>query len=769
MVNPAPLLKIVPTGSRRASSRAPSRRWMLPFLPTLVLTLVGLSACRPKAPASDDAAAPATSAASGNAGAGGAASGKPFGFVAAEAARFSAAIPTEAVHGDDLDRRRAAARAHARIQGDAALVPLRELLADDDDEVLAWAAYGLGFGCAGREETTVPVLAARLATRLRDEPPAAADAPFRGSDALFRALGSCGTKVAEGIVAVRLSHPDRHAEAAATALGVIASKRKHLEDESVAALLGIAENAADDEARSAALWALGRVDLGPFTDRAKKAAAAAVDHAGSTGLFALRLAAKTGALSEDAFLTIAADGEADASRRNEAVRGLLEAKPAEKPEGTEKVTNPAPRLATERLVAVAKLVDALLPRLADPAQLARDYAVAARAVGGLGTATSRPGPVAGAALDKVAKLAIPKDNPGAVRRAIALRCAAAVPLAQGNADAPVVTACDPTGKDPAGRRAKSEILLARPLDGGRLAAYAALANGATAAERERLLSALGTHAEAADLAAKWVTEGLAGNEPGVVATAATFIHEHREILAFARPSKEDRTTRDKGPAWLTALDLGVKRTWSPDLLETRIALLEALATARAEAATPVLEASACDPNVTVRTRVRALLGTRAPACDPAKWPVEPRDAVGDSGHVNLALRLDTGVSLQLHLDGRRAPLTVARIANLARDHFYDGIVVHRVVPGFVVQFGDKLGDGFGGSGLALPCETSPLPFTRGSIGMALAGRDTGSSQLFVTLAPTPHLDGLYTLFGNADGPWDRVAEGDLISAMDVLP
>jgi cyclophilin family peptidyl-prolyl cis-trans isomerase len=437
---------------------------------------------------------------------------------------------------------------------------------------------------------------------------------------------------------------------------------------------------------------------------------------------------------------------------------------------------------------VAKLVDALLPRLADPAQLARDYAVAARAVGGLGTATSRPGPIAGAALDKVAKLAIPKDNPGAARRAIALRCAAAVPLAQGNADAPVVTACDPTGKDPAGRRAKSEILLARPLDGGRLAAYAALAKGATAAERERLLSALGTHAEAADLAAKWVTEGLAGEEPGVVATAATFVHEHREILAFARPSKEARDARDKGPGWLTALDAAVKRTWSPDLLETRIALLEALATARAEAANPVLEASACDSNVTVRTRVRALLGTRAPArppgtaeggeetarrnaaaCDPAKWVVEPRDAVGDSGRVNLALRLDTGVSLQLHLDGRRAPLTVARIANLARDHFYDGIVVHRVVPGFVVQFGDKLGDGFGGSGLPLPCETSPLPFTRGSIGMALAGRDTGSSQLFVTLAPTPHLDGLYTLFGNADGPWDRVAEGDLISAMDVLP
>lgn len=764
MAPPSSLLKILPTGSRRASSGAPLRRW--PLVATVVLagltSLAGVAGCRTKAPVADDAA-PATSAASGTSGAGAVAGGKPFGFVAAEASRSSSAIPTEAVHGDDLDRRRAAARAHARIQGDAALVPLRELLADDDDEVLAWAAYGLGFGCAGREETTVPVLAARLATRLRDEPPAAADAPFRGSDALFRALGSCGTKVAEGIIAARLAHPDRHAEAASTALGVIASKRKHLEDESVAALLAVSENATDDDARGAALWALGRVDLGPFGDRAKKAAAAAVDHPGATGLFALRLAAKTGALSDDAFLAIAADGDGDAGRRNEAVRGLVEAKPApEKSENTEK-SGKSP--AAERLASAAKLVDLLLPRLADPAQLARDYAVAARAIAALGTATSRPGPLAGAALERASKLAVSQDNPGAARRAIALRCAAAVPLAQGNAEAPVVRACDPTGKDPAGRRAKREILLARPLDGGRLAAYAALAKEATAAEREQLLSALGTHAEAADLAAKWVAEGLAGDEPGVVATAATFVHEHREILAFARPLK---TAGAAQPAWLAALDAAVKRTWSPDLLETRIALLEALATARAEAANPILDASACDPNVTVRTRVRALRRD-APACDPAKLVVEPRDAVGASGAVNLAVRLDTGLQLQLHLDGRRAPLTVARIANLARDHFYDGIVVHRVVPGFVVQFGDKLGDGFGGSGLPLPCETSPLPFKRHSIGMALAGRDTGSSQLFVTLAPTPHLDGLYTLFGTADGPWDRVAEGDLIAAVDVLP
>ena len=131
MAPPSSLLKILPTGSRRASSGAPLRRW--PLVATVVLagltSLAGVAGCRTKAPVADDAA-PATSAASGTSGAGAVAGGKPFGFVAAEASRSSSAIPTEAVHGDDLDRRRAAARAHARIQGDAALVPLRELLAE---------------------------------------------------------------------------------------------------------------------------------------------------------------------------------------------------------------------------------------------------------------------------------------------------------------------------------------------------------------------------------------------------------------------------------------------------------------------------------------------------------------------------------------------------------------------------------------------------------------------------------------------------------------
>jgi len=86
-----------------------------------------------------------------------------------------------------------------------------------------------------------------------------------------------------------------------------------------------------------------------------------------------------------------------------------------------------------------------------------------------------------------------------------------------------------------------------------------------------------------------------------------------------------------------------------------------------------------------------------------------------------------------------------------------------VAPGFVVQFGDPDGDGYGGSGTSVRCETSPAPFAELDVGMALAGRDTGSSQIFVTLSRTPHLDGEYTRVGRAEGAWSSVAQGDVIA------
>jgi len=94
-----------------------------------------------------------------------------------------------------------------------------------------------------------------------------------------------------------------------------------------------------------------------------------------------------------------------------------------------------------------------------------------------------------------------------------------------------------------------------------------------------------------------------------------------------------------------------------------------------------------------------------------------------------------------------APVAVANFARLAEDGFYDGLLFHRVVPGFVVQGGCPRGDGWGGPGWTLPDEVSEIPYDTGAVGMARASRDTGGSQWFVTLTPQPHLVGDYTLFG----------------------
>ena len=183
--------------------------------------------------------------------------------------------------------------------------------------------------------------------------------------------------------------------------------------------------------------------------------------------------------------------------------------------------------------------------------------------------------------------------------------------------------------------------------------------------------------------------------------------------------------------------------------------------------------SACSSdNPTLREHAQKalrLLGEQARHCDQAK----PASAAGVTAPVVsssvLSLETDAG-TLSLNLDATYAPSAVARVLALAQAGFYDGIVVHRVVPGFVAQFGDPEGDGYGGDDKPpLRCETSPLPFQSGAIGVALSGRDTGSSQLFVTLGRYPHLDGQSAWLGQAGPGWDRVAAGDRILHARVSP
>lgn len=93
-----------------------------------------------------------------------------------------------------------------------------------------------------------------------------------------------------------------------------------------------------------------------------------------------------------------------------------------------------------------------------------------------------------------------------------------------------------------------------------------------------------------------------------------------------------------------------------------------------------------------------------------------------------------------------SPGSTANFIRLIRQGFYRGSRVHRVVPNFVVQDGCPRGDGWGGPDFSIRSEFGPLYYRAGSVGMASAGKDTESSQWFITHSPTPHLDGRYTIF-----------------------
>jgi cyclophilin family peptidyl-prolyl cis-trans isomerase/protein-disulfide isomerase len=106
-------------------------------------------------------------------------------------------------------------------------------------------------------------------------------------------------------------------------------------------------------------------------------------------------------------------------------------------------------------------------------------------------------------------------------------------------------------------------------------------------------------------------------------------------------------------------------------------------------------------------------------------------------------------NIQIELYPEAAPLTVNSFIFLAQNGWFDGVTFHRVIPGFVAQTGDPSGTGMGGPGYAFENEIAPgLMFDKaGVVGMANSGADTNGSQFFITLAPTPHLNGGYTIFG----------------------
>ena len=131
----------------------------------------------------------------------------------------------------------------------------------------------------------------------------------------------------------------------------------------------------------------------------------------------------------------------------------------------------------------------------------------------------------------------------------------------------------------------------------------------------------------------------------------------------------------------------------------------------------------------------------------------------------------------LKLFPEEAPNTVANFAHLSNTGFYNDLNFHRVIPGFMAQGGCPTGTGTGGPDWAIPCETAlnTSRHARGTLSMAHAGPNTGGSQFFITFVPTPHLDGVHTVFGaiqedDADSfsVLDSIQGQDAINSIEVL-
>ncbi len=697
---------------------------------------------------------------------GGAAAGALAAIANAEDTRRADLVTEEMRSSRDVVVRRRAARALARIADGASEAGLFRALGDEDLETTAWGAYGLGFSCKGHEEARVKALGARAASL--DVSASATGAPSATGPidvrfALARALGKCGGPLAESTLAawIRAKSKSAWREQAAYGIGDVAARRGSLDDDTVTALLDAAADGVD-----AALYPFARAERfnDAFSARLLDAAKRVIAGPKSdVRVFAVRALAKIGEGGVPELSRVATTADFTWSERIDAMRSLGKAGEAGRS---------AAILALARIVPDPKDPFAVLAAGGDPF---------GELVVGLSAIGPAPPPSANKVLTALASLRPAGDAPAQLARRFAeLRCTAASLLAQGAFDSPALNACDVDGTE-ARERARLAAILRRPVIGARRNAWLVITKSEHLKVREEALAAIASHRELGDVGLAALASALADTKhPGVVAEAADVLVNHSEV-ALVLSTKERKNALDPNapppsaspeqevsPVISKALASALAFKWSEDAIETRVGLLDAASVLHVASAKEAAKTACGDANITVRehaTKDLRALGETNPACAAPSTVTAAKEIAAPHGG-KLVLTTDAGV-LSIVFDADLAPVASTRILDLAKAGFYDNVVIHRVVPAFVVQLGDPQGDGYNGSGQSLRCETSPVPFGALDVGIALAGRDTGSSQFFISLGRFPHLDGDYARVGHAEGDWFAVAEGDVVRSVKV--
>lgn len=168
---------------------------------------------------------------------------------------------------------------------------------------------------------------------------------------------------------------------------------------------------------------------------------------------------------------------------------------------------------------------------------------------------------------------------------------------------------------------------------------------------------------------------------------------------------------------------------------------------------------------------------------PGQYDAPPAMSIDPTKQYIATFKMAKGGEFKVRLYADRTPITVNNFVFLARDGFYDGTTFHRVLDGFMAQGGDPEGTGMGGPGYQFEDEfQADLVFDRpGLLAMANAGANTNGSQFFITYAPTPHLNGRHTIFGEVIEGMEVVNgltrrdpdqapsfQGDVIETIEIL-
>ena len=162
------------------------------------------------------------------------------------------------------------------------------------------------------------------------------------------------------------------------------------------------------------------------------------------------------------------------------------------------------------------------------------------------------------------------------------------------------------------------------------------------------------------------------------------------------------------------------------------------------------------------------------ASEKKTW-TEPTTPDVDSDKKYTAVIKTSKGEIICELNAEKAPLSVTNFKYLADNGYYDGLTFHRVVPNFVIQGGDPTGTGSGGPGYTIPAEIN-LKHGKGALAWARTGdevnpdRRSSGSQFYITLEPTPFLDGAYTVFGQTIDGMDvveSIRQGDTIETIEV--